>query len=336
VGRLADLDLTDRLAPVLPRWVTQLGVGVLCIGGAGVLRVAINLVSPGAAPFALIFPALILATLLARWSAGAVTAAIGIGVVVIARIVHPDHHLHADDPRGALAVIAVALAAALTIAIAELFRKTARLSTAELDREIADRDLLLSEFDHRVKNNFAIVASLLDLQRRRAADPATAEALEAALLRVESIARAHRHLYRSGQPGTVEMRDYVEELCSALSDSLLLRGAITLSCESDPAELPRDRAVSIGLVINELVTNAAKHAFVGRPAGTIRVLFRARPAGWTLIVADDGTGIRPDARPARDGGLGMRLIEAFARQAGGKLSTESGRDGTTVTLDLAP
>ena len=190
-----------------------------------------------------------------------------------------------------------------------------------------------------MKNNFAIVAGLLDLQKRRAADPATAEALAIAQMRVDSIARAHRHLYRgTGQPGTVEMRDYLGDLCTALSEALFLRGGITLSCHADQAAVPRDRAVSIGLVVNELVTNAAKHAFPGRDLGSITVTFRNRTGGgWSLAVTDDGVGL-PERKPTAgtDDGLGSRLIEAFARQAGGTVTTDTDRTGTRVTLDLAP
>src|SRR5690606_3710240 len=101
----------------------------------------------------------------------------------------------------------------------------------------------------------------LDLQRRRASDPGTQEALGAALSRVESIARAHRHLYRGGgSAGSVEMKDYLPDLCAALADALFLHGTITLQCTTDSVQMPRDRAVSIGLVVNELVTNAVKHA----------------------------------------------------------------------------
>ncbi len=133
------------------------------------------------------------------------------------------------------------------------------------------------------------------------------------------------------------MRDYLSDLCAALADALFLRGGITLSCDADESSVPRDRAVSIGLVVNELVTNAAKHAFPGRDIGTIKVMFRNRSGGgWTVTVSDDGVGL-PEAPAVTgpDNGLGGRLIEAFARQAGGALTTDSDRTGTRVTLELS-
>lgn len=334
MGRIEELDLVDRLAPAVPGWLSQLCFGTTCAAAIGVIRYGLDQLVAGAAPFALVFPAILLATLFGRWLAGFVTAALSIGyasvfIDVAARAT--------AGPAPWLRVAIIAVGAALTIAIAEMFRRAVRRAAAERDRQLADRDLFLAEFDHRVKNNFMIVAGLLDMQKRRATDPATVAALGAAQSRVDSFARAHRHLYRdgAGDPGTVEMRDYLVDLSSALADALFLRGGIVLTCESDAAAVPRDRAVSIGLVVNELVTNAAKHAFKGRDLGHIRVSFRERAGAWTLAVTDDGVGLPEKAAPAPGHGLGSRLIEAFARQAGGTLHTDSDRTGTRVTLELA-
>jgi len=98
--------------------------------------------------------------------------------------------------------------------------------------------------------------------------------------------------------------------------------------------VPRDRAVSIGLIVNELVTNAAKHAFVGRESGRIEVTFRNRGGGWTLSVVDNGVGLPAKGAPVSPGSLGTRLIDAFARQAEARLQAESDVAGTRVTLDL--
>lgn len=333
---IGDFDLCERLSPALPIRVTQVIVGLLCVTAAWVVRMIFDIIAGGAAPFALIYPAIMLATLFARAFAGAVTAMIMILYVWYA--LYPiQGSFRFENAAGAFAVAVVAITAIITIAIAEMFRRTAHKATQERDRQIEDRDLFLAEFDHRMKNNFAIVAGLLDMQKRRASDPATAEALGAAQRRVDSIARAHLHLYRgSNQPGRVEIRDYLGDLCAALSESLFLKGGIILTCDSDEAAVPRDRAVSIGLVVNELVTNAAKHAFPGRDLGTITVSFRAKEDGWILEVADDGVGMATTAAaPSPDHGLGGRLIEAFARQAGGTISTASDASGTRVTMALA-
>jgi two-component sensor histidine kinase len=334
MGRIAELDLPERLAPYMPAWVVQLLFALFCTGVATALRAVIDAVSPGAGPFAIGFPATLLATLFARWQAGALTAALTI--LYSWYFVLPPDNSFALNPGDGGRVAVAALAYGAIVAIADGFRVAVRQAQAERNRQLAERDLMLEEFDHRVKNNFALVASLLDMQRRRAKDEGTAQALGSALARIESIARAHRHLYRGAPtPGTIDMAAYLGELCSALSEALFLRAALTLDCDSDSVQMPRDRAVSIGLILNELVTNAAKHAFEGRAAGTIQVRFRATESGWRLTVADNGHGIPAD-KPVREGALGQRLVEAFAKQAGGTIATESGPGGTTITVEFVP
>lgn len=336
MGQIAELDLPDRLAPAVPRWATSMAVGLLATACAGLVRFVMDTIVPGAAVFPLIFPAAMIATLFARWPAGATSAAVSIayGWYYLFPI---RGSFRFESPAAAISLGSVVVGAILTVALAEMFRRSVRRAAAERDREVADRDLFLEEFDHRVKNNFTLVASLLDMQRRRAGEGETADALGAALSRVESIARAHRHLYRGSgtAPGSVDMASYLHELCSALSDALFLRGAITLDCHSDHAAIPRDRAVSIGLVVNELVTNAVKHAFPGRGEGHIRVRFEQADSGWLLTVTDNGAGMPETVRTkGREGGLGQRLVDAFARQAQGVVTTDSTPAGTTVTVNF--
>ncbi|MBB5710304.1 histidine kinase dimerization/phosphoacceptor domain -containing protein [Sphingomonas xinjiangensis] len=316
--------------------MTQLAFALLCATAAISLRAGIDLFAAGAGPFALGYPAVLVATLFARWPAGMLCGALSLAHTWYFML-PPIHSWLLKRPEDLPRLAVLTFAYLILILIADLFRRAVRRAAAERDREIAERDLFLEEFDHRVTNNFALVAALLDLQRRRSASEETAAALGSALARVQSIARAHRHLYRGNAgPGDVDMASYLSELCTALSDALFLQGAIVLECASDHVTLPRDRAVSIGLIVNELVTNAAKHAFTGRDSGRISVRFATAPRGWTLSVADDGRGTSPELlTQGRAGGLGQRLTESFARQAGGTLRAESGPDGTRVTVELA-
>lgn len=337
MGRIGELDLRERLAPAVPRFVTSIAVGLLATISAGVLRFILDTMLPGAAVFVLIYPAAMVATLFAGWLSGA--AAGTLSILLAWYYLFPIQRSFALQSQAqAATLISVAIAVLATVLLAELFHRAVRRAAAERDREIADRDLFLDEFDHRVKNNFALVASLLDMQRRRAGDTETAQALSEALNRVESIARAHRHLYRGGAtPGSVDIGTYLHELCGALAEALFLRGAITLDCAAEHAAIARDRAVSIGLIVNELVTNAAKHAFTERDTGHIEVKFQAAESGWQLTVRDNGVGVPAAPAPTRyEGGLGQRLIQGFVRQAHGTISTESGADGTTVVVTLTP
>jgi len=336
MGRIGETDLADRLAPGgRGTWVVQLVFGLLITGLTIGLRALIDSFAPAAGPFALGFPAILVATLFGRWQAGLVTGTLTL--LYNWYFVLPVQHsflLKTPDDGARLALATINYAAVLIIA--ELFRRAVRRATQERDRELAERDLFLEEFDHRVKNNFTLVAALLDMQRSRAKEGETAEALSSALNRVESIARAHRHLYRGGaaSPGEVDMATYLEELCAALAEALFLRGAITLDCFCDHGAIPRDRAVSIGLIVNELVTNAAKHAFAGRHGGRIEVRFEAASPGWRLVVRDDGVGMPETPRARKDGGLGQKLVDGFVRQARGKASVETGPEGTKVTVAL--
>lgn len=329
MGRLGETDLADRLSPSgRSTWIVQLVFALLITGLTIALRAVIDSFAPAAGPFALGFPAILVATLFGRWQAGLITCVLTL--LFSWYFVLPTQHsflLKTPDDVARLVLAGINYVAVLVIA--ELFRRAVRRATAE-------RDLFLEEFDHRVKNNFTLVAALLDMQRRRAKDGETVEALSSALSRVESIARAHRHLYRGGAAsrGEVDMATYLEELCAALAEALFLRGAITLDCFCDHGAIPRDRAVSIGLIVNELVTNAAKHAFAGRESGRIEVRFEAASPGWTLVVRDDGVGLPETPKARKDGGLGQKLIDGFVRQARGKARVETGAEGTKVTVVL--
>ncbi|RYY32327.1 MAG: DUF4118 domain-containing protein, partial [Sphingomonadales bacterium] len=179
MGRLGELDLPDRLAPTIPRWATSIGVGLCAAASAGIIRFVMDSLVPGAAVFPLIFPAAMIATLFARWPAGVISALVSIlyGWYYFFPI---KNSFRFETPAAAVSMGSVFVGAALTVALAEMFRRAARRATAERDREVAERDLFLEEFDHRVKNNFTLVASLLDMQRRRAGDGETAHALGAA------------------------------------------------------------------------------------------------------------------------------------------------------------
>ncbi|HYG26415.1 MAG TPA: sensor histidine kinase, partial [Caulobacteraceae bacterium] len=218
--------------------------------------------------------------------------------------------------------------------IAHIFRLSALRAARERAAKIEERELMFRELNHRVMNNFSMVASLLQMQASRSTDQAAKDALSSALSRVMSISQAHRNLYASaGDMGRVDMSAYLDELSRNLAEALFLGDIVALECEAHPAYMDRDRAVAIGLVVNELVTNAAKHAFTDGAGGAIRVTLEPSETGWRLTVADDGKGLPADFQKTR--GLGRGLVEAFARQAGGTLSVHSGA-GATFVLDLKP
>jgi len=331
-ARLGELDIRERFAPRAPAWVVQLVFALFCIACEIAVRLLINQFFPGAAPFALVYPATLAATLFAGWPCGMIVLIVSeilawyfvIPYVRSFVLANPE-----DGPR----LIVIFLAGLIVIFLANAFRNAARNAASIRAAQVEERDLLLREIEHRIKNNFAMVTSIIEMQRRTADSDEVKRMLAAVAARVESFARAHGHLYRSADSvGSVEMRTYVRELGEALAQALTLQGGIELSSDADDLTVDRDRAVTIGLLINELVTNAAKHAFTGRERGAVDVQFRRREDGWQLVVADDGVGFDPAT--VSKAGLGQRLVEAFARQANGTLTTESDNTGTRVVVDF--
>ena len=297
---LRRIDLPARLAPVLPLWMGELLTALICLAVLGVIRFTLDALVPGVAPFVLLFPAALVATLSGGWRAGLVT--LSFAEFWAWYYVIPPKGLSWKGEAQPANLITIYAAGLIVIAVAQLFRSSANREAEERQAKIAERELLLRELQHRMKNNFQTVASLLEMQLRRASDPPARQALREALGRVVSISDAHSSLYASSQDvGAVDMSAYLKDLCANLAEALFLGAVVRLECRADAAALDRDRAVAVGLIVNELVTNAAKHAFAdGRP-GQIRVAFGREGADYRLVVEDDGKGLPEDFTTRRQG-----------------------------------
>lgn len=328
VHRIAGLDIPGRLSGAAPSWVLKAACGFLGVGLAVLLRAAANLIAPGVAPYAFIYPAALLATLLGGWQAGAGTL-VASGILAWMFVVPRAQLSGAQMQYQIAAAVIAALTAAMLIAVGAGFRAAARRLVEERNAKLAERELLFQEMQHRVGNDFAIVNSLLDLQRRRSGNPETRYALEQAMGRIRSISRIHRQIYALPEARHVDLRQYLRDLCAGLTDATLPPAGVTLNCRCDQAYMSRDRALSLGLATNELVTNAVKHAFPEGREGAISVCFIQAGDGWRLMVADDGIGLPAQRKP----GLGTGLIEQFVRQAGGTLALTS-ENGTQAVIHL--
>jgi PAS domain S-box-containing protein len=184
------------------------------------------------------------------------------------------------------------------------------------------RALLLGELNHRVKNDFQIVSGLLELQARRSEDPAVRGELEKAQRRIAGIARAHQNLYAEDAREEVDVEVYLGDICRHLAEGLFQDANAALEWRIAACSISRERAVAIGLIVNELITNSLKHAFADGRAGRVEVVFEAHPDAMRLTVGDDGPGLPATYSQSR--GLGRSLIQAFARQAGGRLERLDG------------
>lgn len=211
--------------------------------------------------------------------------------------------------------------------VTEALRTTiAQLAAAERNKAI-----LLRELAHRTKNDLTIVQSLLTLQARN--DPAVAPALQAAAARIHVIARAQSRLEFSdeGEDGGVALRPYLGGLCQDLADLFQDVRSIDVQLSCDELTLDSSKAIAVGLIVNELVTNAFKYAFPQDRGGVVRVTVSAAPEGAVhLAVEDDGVGCPPDA----PGGLGTRLVRLLVAQHGGVFRREPKATGCRVVATI--
>lgn len=189
------------------------------------------------------------------------------------------------------------------------------------------KDLLLQELGHRTKNNLAMVISVLTIQARMKSNAEARSALEKAITRIQAIASAHDYFRPLEAGGRVEMKHYLEQLCSHLGDALRDVRPIAVRVDSAEIFLRTEDAVHVGLIVNELVTNALKHAFPDDRAGAVEVTLR-KDSALTLLVRDDGVGCSELTRE----GTGSRLTRLLAQQIKASIAREQCDVGCRVRV----
>ena len=221
---------------------------------------------------------------------------------------------------------------AAILAIRDLTER--RRVEAALTESLREKDTLLREVHHRVKNNLQIVSSLLTLQVDGLVDVQARAALDETVLRVRSMALVHQHLYSSTRMARIRLGDYASSLCLQLQGSIAPRAQLRVQGEPVEVEVDVDVAVPCGLILNELVTNALKHGCATDGSCQIDVAVRLSDAGFELVVADRGPGFAADAGdPAFAGSLGMTLVRTLARQLRARL-TFGFDGGARVTVEV--
>jgi PAS domain S-box-containing protein len=193
--------------------------------------------------------------------------------------------------------------------------------------------VLMQELTHRVKNSLQSIAAMVMIEARSHKSGEGKAALERVSHRIDALGQLYSKLSKSDTVESVDAATYLDDLCRDLIASVDREGgrAIVLKTDIESVLLPTDRAIPIGLIVNELVTNAVKYAFPGESSGTVMVALKRVPGELRLTVADDGKGADPRRM---DSGVGGRLVEIFARQLGGQVERESGGKGTIVCLTL--
>jgi two-component sensor histidine kinase len=216
------------------------------------------------------------------------------------------------------------------------FIEGALTDVTALRSALEQKDTLLREVLHRVYNNLQQVDALLNLQGRRFTQPEIRQAFKEVGDRVRALALVQRKLHGGTDYQRVDFAAYLHDLAAAIG-SMAGRPGIRIGVEAEPLALPIERAVPAGLIANELLTNALKHAFPGAQDGEIRVLLRAVADGQMLLsVSDNGVGLRSESVPSADGGLGTRLLPALARELRGSMVAEGHDEGFSVTVRFRP
>lgn len=236
--------------------------------------------------------------------------------------------------QGQLESLVQARTAALSAANEQLRQEVAERQRAEerVRASLAEKEIMLKEIHHRVKNNLQIVASLLYLQAQKLADPRLAELLHESQNRISSMAFIHETLYQSNDYTRVDFDRYLHSLSTSLFTSYGVdRRQIELRIATHGVAMNVNLAIPCGLIVNEVVSNALKHAFPAGRSGSIQIEAEQRPDGtYVLQMSDDGVGM-PAQAGAQTATLGLRLVERLVGQLGGTLERQ-GRQGTSYRI----
>lgn len=205
-------------------------------------------------------------------------------------------------------------------------------------KESRDRSaFLLRELHHRVKNNLQVIESLVSLQKRTAVHEETRAALSSLAGRIRAIAFIHGQLYQPEQNQTVDLKFYLSEICDKLSEALIPSGQdVLLELRGDSCSVGQEAAQDIGLLVNELVTNACKHAFPDGRAGRIEVTLERSGETLELVVRDNGVGLPADRNSTLPAGsLGMAIVDSTVRKLNGQAEFD-GENGLLARVIVKP
>lgn len=206
--------------------------------------------------------------------------------------------------------------------------------TEELVRQ---KQTLLQEMEHRVLNSLQIIASILMLKARAVTSDETRHHLQDAHQRVMSVAAVQKHLHAFGAVDQIDVGSYLTKLCDGLGSSMVGESQpIVIKVTADNGSVESGQAVSIGLIVTELVINAIKYAFpVPRTDALVRIIYEINERDWKLIVSDNGIGKSPDTLAENGSGLGTIIVKALVKSLDARMDLASGADGTTISITRA-
>jgi two-component system, sensor histidine kinase PdtaS len=323
---------TIRAAQRWPVWC-RVAITLAVIAAACLLQLPLEREVPGE-PFLLFFLVVIGSTL--AFGARLGFLAVGISTFLSVLFFEPTGTLalrHAPD------LIKIEVYAILAGGCVIAFTSFGNALIAASDRGDAleqlhqKKSLLLREMAHGVANNFSAVAALISMRSISVHDREARSILDAAIEQVAVMGRIHRRLRGGGEDGWVDSQTLLRELCEDFQHMVCSR-PLRIECKADSRRLPFDEAVLLGLIVNELVSNAVKHAFPDGRAGRISIGFETLSTCSRLSVADDGIGFGRSVRHRPEGGQGQDLVKGLSQQLGGDLAIDSGTSGSSFRLSI--
>lgn len=254
--------------------------------------------------------------------------------------------LKAEDSRKSKIIYGSIFASLLFIALGlyafAQYRKTKKQNVliAQNRDEIAaiskNLTLSLKEIHHRIKNNLQVISSLLSLQKNSLSSPEAKEALAESQNRIRAMALIHEQLYSFSEFDQVSLRDYVVKITDHIATTFKTRERITFQIEMDDAKLPLDESVSIGMIINELATNALKYGFPDEASGTVHIAGQKTNGIYTLQIHDTGIGLPADFQLQKQRGVGYQIMQALSIKLKGKLEVlDNSKAHIQLTLHIS-
>lgn len=211
-------------------------------------------------------------------------------------------------------------------------RSSVKNKTEDLQESLNDKEILLKEIHHRIKNNLAIMSGLFELQLEGVENEETKKVLRDSQSRLKSMALVHDKLYQTSNLTDIQMSQYITELVRSLRNTFIgMNQEIDLEFDFDDISLDIEQAIPCGLLVNEIVVNAFKHAFNNRRSGVINISMKRHNGTIKLIIGDNGEGIPDDVDLKNSSSLGMMLIDTFKKQLGASMEI-SNTNGTQFSI----
>lgn len=232
-------------------------------------------------------------------------------------------------------IIIIVIASFLLLFVLVLYKnyQSNKKKNALLERQNKEKEFLLKEIHHRVKNNLEIVSGLLALQSAQLTDANAMNVMQESQNRVQSMSMIHQKLYQGTNLSTIEMKDYFNNLGTHVLDSFGMEKQVNLTCEMQALELDVDTAIPLGLIVNELLTNALKYAFPDNRKGEVKLALEQKDKEHLCLeVSDDGIGQNMDEKIGETG-FGMRLVNLLCQQLQGKMNRMM-KDGTSISFEF--